>query len=449
MTDSPAAPWLGANLEALAAVLAATIDVGNPGRWRLTSTPTGPVLQLQTASGGLVAAHSARQPAAEAGRLVDAALGGRPCPPFAMVIGAGLGAAVETLLDRDAAVRVLVIEPDPSGTAALLGHRDWTAAIAGGRLLVLTGPDFRGVERAWRVVPAGDAAPVVVVHPVLGREYPEDVRRAAAVGARVLGDARANAGAEAALAGPYLLNTIANLGVVAHEGDVDALAGAFDGVPAIVVAAGPSLDRVVADLVRLQDRALVIAVDTALRPLLSQGIAPHVVVAVDPSARNARHLSGLDGAAATWLVAEPGVHPNAFPTFAGRTFAFRVGDNHPWPWLGALGVRRGTLAAWGSVLVSALDLAVRCGARPIMIVGADLAYTGGQPWTAGAPRSRRTGPARSASANASQTCGPEWRTAPARTSNRTSRAGRCRPFPTSSPSATVCSINARRAAAGL
>ena len=301
-----------------------------------------------------------------------------------MVIGAGLGAIIDDLFARGAGTRVLVIEPDASGVTAFLGQRDWTAAIQSGRLLVLSGPDYRGADRAWRLVSIGDVAPLIVVHPVLARgTYPEDVRRAAAVGARVVADARGNAGAEAVFAGPYLLNTVENLGVVAREGDVDALAGAFDGVPAIVAAAGPSLNRAIAELQRVQGRALVIAVDTALRPLLRAGIAPHIAVAVDPSERNARHLVNLDGAGGTWFVAEPGVHPHAFPTFAARTFAFRVGDNHPWPWLASLGIGRGTLDAWGSVLVSALDLAIRMGARPIAIVGADLAYTGGQPYCRG------------------------------------------------------------------
>lgn len=383
MTDSPVAPWLAANIEALAAVLGAGPTLTGSGPWVATVASEGVSLQVRTAAGVLVVAHSRRQPAAEAARLVDAALAGRACPPLALVIGAGLGWVVDNLLERAPTIRVLVVEPDASGATVFLGHRDWTALIRDRRLLVLTGPEFRGVEGAWRFVPSGDAAPVIVVHPVLAREYPDDVRRAAAVGTRVLGDARANAGAEAALAGPYLLNTIANLGVIAREGDVDALAGAFAGVPAIVCAAGPSLDRVVADVARLADRALVIAVDTALRPLLAHGISPHLVVAVDPSERNARHLTGLTGIGHTWLVGEPAVHPTAFPAFAGRTFVFRVGDNHPWPWLSAHGVRRNTLAAWGSVLVSAVDLAIRTGARPIAIVGADLAYTGGQPYCRG------------------------------------------------------------------
>ena len=51
MTDPPDAPWLAANLDALAAALETTVDAGTPGRWHLTSTPDGPVLQLQTAGG--------------------------------------------------------------------------------------------------------------------------------------------------------------------------------------------------------------------------------------------------------------------------------------------------------------------------------------------------------------------------------------------------------------
>lgn len=381
MSDPPASSILDANLAALDAALAPLVRA--EGRWLHTASLEGAVLQLRTSTGALVAAHSRRHPEAEAARLVDDGLAGRPHPGVAIVVGAGLGYVLDDLLARDAATRFLVIEPDPSGVAPWLARRDWRDAIARGRLRVLTGPDYRGSEHAWRVVGAGEAVPLVIVHPVLAREYPDDVRRAGSLGARVIADARANAGAEAALAAPYLLNTIENLGIVAREADVAALAGAFTGVPAIVAAAGPSLDRVVEGIAAYAGRALVIAVDTALRPLLAHGIAPHFAVAVDPSERNARHLSALPAADATWLVAEPGVDPRAFAAFAGRTFTFRVGANPPWPWLEAHGITRGTLAVWGSVLVSAIDLAIRLGARPIEIVGADLAYTGGQPYCRG------------------------------------------------------------------
>jgi hypothetical protein len=384
------ADWLDANLHALATALGTSSGSAHDVRaasgeaeWILSRADEGPALHLRTAAGALVAAHSRRAPETEAARLIDAALAGRPQPALAIVIGAGLGYVVDALLGRDPSMRVLVVEPAASGAVAFLGHRDWRPAIADGRLVVLAGPDYRGADRAWQFVPSSDREPLVIAHPVLAREYPDAVRNAGTVATRVLGDARANAGAEAALAAPYLLNTIENLGVITREGDVDALGGAFAGVPAIVVAAGPSLDRVAADVARHASRALVIAVDTALRPLLARGIQPHLGVAVDPSDRNARHLAALPRADQTWLAAEPAVRPRAFSSFAGRTFTFRVGMNHPWPWLATHGLTRGVLAAWGSVLVSAVDLALRAGASPIAIVGADLAYTGGQPYCRG------------------------------------------------------------------
>ncbi|HWJ54969.1 MAG TPA: hypothetical protein VNR90_02110, partial [Vicinamibacterales bacterium] len=66
--------------------------------------------------------------------------------------------------------------------------------------------------------------------------------------------------------------------------------------------------------------------------------------------------------------------------FGGRTFFFRVGRHAPWPWLEAAGVRLATLDAWGSVVTSALDLAVRAGCSPIVFAGLDLAFTRGQPY---------------------------------------------------------------------
>ena len=59
-----------------------------------------------------------------------------------------------------------------------------------------------------------------------------------------------------------------NVPAIASEGNAAALTGLFAGVPAIVIGAGPSLDANLAAIHGLQERALLIAVDTAVRPLL-------------------------------------------------------------------------------------------------------------------------------------------------------------------------------------
>jgi hypothetical protein len=149
------------------------------------------------------------------------------------------------------------------------------------------------------------------------------------------------------------------------------------------VAAGPSLDRALPVLREVQHSAVLVTVDTALRPLLDAGITPHVVVAVDPSESNGRHLTDLPPCPATHLVAEGSLDSLALGGFAGRTFFFRVADHQPWPWLRRHGRDVGTLRAWGSVLTSAFDLALRMGCDALIFTGADLAYTGGRPYARG------------------------------------------------------------------
>src|SRR6185436_528369 len=120
-----------------------------------------------------------------------------------------------------------------------------------------------------------------------------------------------------------------------REGDVADLQGALESTPAVVVGAGPSLDSQLDALRALAGRAAIIAVDTALRPLLAAGITPHIVVAVDPSSINASHLVDVTGSESVFLVAEASVDPHAIAAFRERVFACRVASHDPWPMLEA------------------------------------------------------------------------------------------------------------------
>jgi hypothetical protein len=192
----------------------------------------------------------------------------------------------------------------------------------------------------------------------------------------------ANAEARRAFAGPYLLQTLGNAARLAREGDAGTLFGRFAGTPAIVAAAGPALNRNIHEMAAVRDRALLIACDTAARPLCAVGLEPDIVVALDPTAANAAHLTGLQ-TTRTWLAAEASLHSTALSAFDRRTFFFKVSDHQPWPWLRALGLDRSVIEVWGSVLTAGVDLAIRMGCSPIVILGADLAFTGNRPYCRG------------------------------------------------------------------
>ena len=274
-----------------------------------------------------------RRPLEEAEAWLSSSLPPGDMPGSICVIGAGAGWVVDAIERRSVGTRVLVLEPEPQLAQAMLARRDWRPLIDAGRLLVLAGPHFQGADVAWRLVVPAAANPLRLVHPVIAAARPEASRAAGRVYGRAVADARANDEARGRLQHRYFCNTLANRSAIRASADVSALAGAFPGVPAVLLAAGPSLDRNLEALAGIRQRALVIAVDTALRPCLVAGLEPHLVVAVDPTEVNARHLVGLPPLPRTRLVTEPSLPPEVLEAFTGRLFTFRVGAHEPWPWL--------------------------------------------------------------------------------------------------------------------
>jgi hypothetical protein len=274
--------------------------------------------------------------------------------------------------------RIVVIEPRPAVARTVMSTHDWTDWLRERRLVVLVGPDYAGAAQVARDVSGLSNAPVAV-SPALPADAAERGRRALA---ELTFGQGANEGARKASAGRYLLQTLANASRLSREAPVDLLTDIFQGRPAIVVAAGPSLDRNVHDLAPVLDRAVVIACDTAARPLINLGVEPDFIVATDGSRANAAHLSSLPSSR-SWLVAEGGLHPSAFVHSDGRTFFFRVANHEPWPWLRGVGLDCGVLGTWGSVATSAFSLALSLGCSPIVFAGADFAFTDGRPYCRG------------------------------------------------------------------
>ena len=314
-------------------------------------------------------------PVGEASRQIEEA--GDPAHLF--VIGGGGGHVLDALEASGRSTTVLILEPDPGLAVLLLARRDLQPWFASGRLRLLTGPDYKGASTIARSVNGAESS-AVLVNPAFEAHRPEAVQKARSVARRIEQEAGANAEARRELAGRYLLQTLGNLPIIKRESDAAALHGAFAGRPAVMVAAGPSLDAALPVLAAYQDQVVIIASDTTLRPLLAAGIRPHLMVGIDPGDVNARHLSGVADTSGIWLAAEASLHPAVFPCFEGRTFLFKVSDHEPWPWLREAGLDRGTVRAWGSVATSAFDLALRMACDPIIFVGHDMAYTNDRPY---------------------------------------------------------------------
>ncbi len=356
--------------------------VGAPTPSDLRVTAAALAIQLQ--DGRWHPVHPADAPLDDARDWLRQTLGPEASvPPTLCVVGAGAGWIVDAISERSDLARVLVLEPEPAFVPVLLDRRDYQPLIAAGRLMVIAGPDFEGGAVAWRLFGRWVSDPALLIHPAIAVARRPATVAAARLVQRALADARSNEQARRRFAAPYLIQTLANLPGMSDESDAAALFGLCPRRPVVVAGAGPSLNRNLEELRPLRDRVVLVAADTALRPCLAAGLTPDLVVAVDPGAANARHLVGLPVGATPALVAEASLRGAALAAFTGRSYFYRVAAHHPWPWLHGHGVDVTTLRAWGSVLITAFDLAVRLGGDPVIFIGADLAFTDGQPYCRG------------------------------------------------------------------
>ncbi len=172
----------------------------------------------------------------------------------------------------------------------------------------------------------------------------------------------------------WLKNMCRNLPVMQHLRGIEELAGLASGLPALIVAAGPSLDSILPRLPELRERMIIIAVDTAVRGCVAAGVAPDFIVVVDPQYWNYRHLDGL-ACPESILITESATWP-AVLRFSCRS-VFLCSSLFP---LGRFMEERtvphAELGAGGSVSTSAWDFARHLGASHIYLAGLDLGYPG-------------------------------------------------------------------------
>ena len=150
----------------------------------------------------------------------------------------------------------------------------------------------------------------------------------------------------------------------------------YEFIPSVLLAAGPSLQDLLPLLPQIQERAVTIAVDTALRACLAAGVEPDFIVLTDPQYWASRHIAGLS-APHSILVAESASYPSVFRFNCkeivlmsslfplGKYFEARLGQNGP-------------LASGGSVATSAWDFAKAIGSKEIFVAGLDLGYPNNQ-----------------------------------------------------------------------
>lgn len=349
-----------------------------PGRIRPRATPTGvdTLWVDHLPSPRLV--HSGREPLAEAAYWVDNVLGGDW--RVAIVYGFGLGYHIDEILRRYPNRVVIVVEPDKQIFETALQNRDLSHLLPLPNLYFCIGGSAEDAAKTAfdhlrENLQAGQ--PVLVAWPYHNRAYGDYWQVVQRRMAEYANQDVVNMLTYRSLSYQWVSNFFVNLSTSVQDPGVPALRRLFDGRPAILVAAGPSLDKNIAQLAKVQGRAVIVAVLQAARALQRHGIQPDLVVSFDPKDINyERHFTDLDLSRFA-LAYAPIVHPRIVAEHPGPRFVMGT-DIYPFShWMyEATGEGKGRILSGPSVANLSWDLLCQLGCDPIVFVGQDLAFTG-------------------------------------------------------------------------
>ena len=176
-------------------------------------------------------------------------------------------------------------------------------------------------------------------------------------------------------------NTFHNICYLSEGYSVEALKGILPAdVPAIVVSAGPSLNKNLMDLKKAVGKACIIATDTAVKPLLNAGIIPNLFVIIDGLKPGL--LFEHKDISKVPMVTMTGVSVEPMDYHKGKKFFYYSDSQYEEHMLNLLSNEEGcdmtlpNLPTGGSVANNAYSMGVYMGARTIILIGQDLAMTG-------------------------------------------------------------------------
>lgn len=182
----------------------------------------------------------------------------------------------------------------------------------------------------------------------------------------------------------FFANYYRNLLELSESKCADRMFEGFQGIPAIICGAGPSLDKNRALLESLSDHALVIAGGSSMNTVNADGWLPHFGIAVDPNLSQYSRMFMNQGYEVPYFFRNR-VFPEALRLLHGEhLYVSGSGGYQIAKWFEEqLGIEGKNLEEGTNVVNFGIAIAAALGCSPIILVGVDMAYTDGKSYASG------------------------------------------------------------------
>ena len=323
-----------------------------------------------TAKAGTLLLHSKYNPEREAETLIqdfDSSKFGN-----ALFLGFGLGYAPVSFAKKNPDSAIILIEPDCCRFFSALNSLDWSPVFNHKKLiLVLNADEEETASVISRLKPDETKIFKTKAQTAHNESYFLAAEKALIQNSK---KEEINTNTLEKFAALWLSNSCRNLDYLNSLSGVNKYSNIGKELPFVIIAAGPSLQKIIPYMAEIKKRAVTVCVDTALHACLKNKVEPDFIIITDPQYYASLHLEFLTSPSSV-LITEIAVYPSVF-RFKCRekvlySSQFPIGQYFE----SKTGIK-GKLAAGGSVTTSAWDFAHLCGATKIFLAGMDLGFPG-------------------------------------------------------------------------
>jgi len=276
-----------------------------------------------------------------------------------IVYGLSLGYHINALLDIDDGISIDIIEPRLDVICAAMHCMDMSRLLTNERVTITYDP---GYSKMSKII--NDRKKMVIHYPTMRSIRDDKIRLS--LQKYFIHESGVR---------KYLVKFKNNFreNIKNVNGYVDELRPLFAGKNAVLVAAGPSLDKNVHLLKKVSEGVLIVAVGTVYHKLIKLGIEPDYVVVLDSQESTAKQFEDLYDMNVPVLIASTAVKEVGMKYKGMKYLVCQRGYNKAEQY--ALEHNYTLYDTGGSVSTIMLDICLRLGCKEIAYIGLDLAYT--------------------------------------------------------------------------
>lgn len=299
-----------------------------------------------------------------------------------VIYGFGLGYLFQQFALKSKGI-VLVYEPSIEILASTLEVADLSKELSKTNVYVFN--DFEKLQSAYEKLRIINSETTISFLPSYAKLFGENLKFFASEMQKVMGRSILNENYFKTKLRPAVKLVCENISYLLDESLLLSFKDIYKDKTAVVVSAGPSLDRDIEILKKYKDNVIIITVSQALRTLWQNGITPDFVVCIEQF-DSTPQVEGVD-ISNSYLILEPTTHTSMHRLKFKRNISYPSCTSIAnLIWTNYAKINATPYISSGTVSYTALYSAMFLGCKEIILIGQDLAYCAGKCYSKGTNR---------------------------------------------------------------